>query len=72
MNKNHKGIQVVYLDTNFPFINKFPLLPHLSHSDGKKIDVSLIYKDEKGKLTNKKPSVSGYGVYDDHIHFQLK
>jgi hypothetical protein len=64
LNKNHKGIQVVYLDTNFPFINKFPLLPHLSHSDSKKIDVSLIYKDEKGKLTNKKPSISGYGVYE--------
>jgi len=58
------GIKMVYLDANFPFINKFPLLPHLSHNDGKKIDVSLIYENDNGQLTNKKPSVSGYGVYE--------
>ena len=45
LSKKHKGIQVVYLDANFPFINKFPLLPHLSHNDGKKIDLSFIYAD---------------------------
>jgi hypothetical protein len=64
LDKKHPGIKLVYLDANFPFINKFPLLPHLSHSDGKKIDISFIYKDEDGNLTNKKPSVSGYGVYE--------
>lgn len=64
LNKKHKGIKLAYLDANFPFINKFPLLPHLSHNDGKKIDISLIYEDVEGKLTNKKPSVSGYGVYE--------
>lgn len=64
LDKKHPGIKLVYLDANFPFINKFPLLPHLSHSDGKKIDIALIYKDEKGRLTNKKPSASGYGIYE--------
>lgn len=62
--KNNKGIKLIYLDANFPFIDKFPLLPHLSHNDGKKIDISLIYENQNGKLTNKKPSVSGYGVYE--------
>ena len=62
--KRNNGIKMVYLDANFPFIDKFPLLPHLSHSDGKKIDVSLIYENQNGKLTNKKPSVSGYGAYE--------
>ena len=33
------NIKIHYLDANFPFINKFPLLPHLSHNDGKKIDL---------------------------------
>jgi len=60
----NKGITLVYLDANFPFIDKFPLLPHLSHNDGKKVDISLIYEDENGKLLNKKPSISGYGVYE--------
>lgn len=64
LNKKHPGIKLVYLDANFPFFNKFPLLPHLSHNDGKKIDISLIYENEEGKLTNQKPSLSGYGVYE--------
>lgn len=57
------NIQITYLDANLPFINKFPLLPHLSHSDGKKIDISFMYLDKNEKATTKKPSVSGYGVY---------
>ncbi|RED48813.1 hypothetical protein DFQ02_103143 [Seonamhaeicola aphaedonensis] len=63
--KQNAGIKIVYLDANFPFIDQFPLLPHLSHNDGKKIDISLIYENPNGKLTNKKPSTSGYGVYED-------
>ena len=62
LEKKNSGIKLVYLDANFPFIDKFPLLPHLSHNDGKKIDVSLIYKNPNGQLTNKKPSISGYGA----------
>ena len=65
LNKKHKGIKLVYLDANFPFIDGFPLLPHLSHNDGKKIDVSLIYEETNKKITNKKPSVSGYGVFEE-------
>ncbi|SDS70473.1 hypothetical protein [Winogradskyella sediminis] len=56
-------ITITYLDGNFPFLNGFPLLPHLSHNDGKKIDISLMYLDPQGKSTNKKPSTSGYGVF---------
>jgi hypothetical protein len=59
------NIQITYLDANFPFYNGFPLLPHLSHSDGKKIDISFMYLNEDGKPTDKKPSTSGYGVYSE-------
>ncbi|WP_248912386.1 hypothetical protein [Gelidibacter algens] len=62
--KRNSGIKMIYLDANFPFIDKFPLLPHLSHNDGKKIDISLIYENTNGQLTNKKKSVSGYGAYE--------
>lgn len=64
LNEKHQGIKLVYLDANFPFINKFPLLPHLSHNDGKKIDIALIYSDDNGSITNRKPSISGYGVFE--------
>ena len=62
--QQNEGIKLIYLDANFPFVNKFPLLPHLSHNDGRKIDVALIYESPNGQLTNKKPSVSGYGVFE--------
>jgi len=57
-------IEIHYLDANFPFINKFPLFPHLSHNDGKKIDLSLIYETPNGMITGKQKSVSGYGVFE--------
>ncbi len=59
------GIKICYLDANFPFINTFPLLPHLSHNDGKKIDLSMIYETKDGELTNTQKSRSGYGVFED-------
>ena len=54
--------KIKYLDASFPFIDKFPLLPHLSHNDGKKIDISFIYQDSHGMVDAKK-SRSGYGVF---------
>ncbi|MFK8058672.1 MAG: hypothetical protein AB8B78_01125 [Polaribacter sp.] len=65
MQKENPGIKLIYLDANFPFINGFPLLPHLSHNDGKKIDISFIYEDKNGRITNLKPSNSGYGIFEE-------
>ncbi|MDY7396487.1 hypothetical protein UMM65_14645 [Aureibaculum sp. 2210JD6-5] len=61
--KEEHNFKITYLDANFPFFDKFPLLPHLSHNDGKKIDISFMYKTKDGKETNKKPSISGYGAF---------
>lgn len=60
---NKSDIQINYLDANFPFIDKFPLLPHLSHNDGKKLDLSLIYETKDGKISKEQKSVSGYGYF---------
>lgn len=57
--------EIRYLDANFPFWNGFPLLPHLSHSDGKKLDIAFFYVNAKSKeATNEKPSFSGYGIFE--------
>jgi hypothetical protein len=57
--------EIRYLDANFPFWNGFPLIPHLSHSDGRKLDVAFFYKNKNtGLRTNKKPAFSGYGVFE--------
>lgn len=60
---NETNLTITYLDANFPFADGFPLLPHLSHNDGNKIDLSFYYLDESGISTNKKPSISGYGAF---------
>lgn len=66
INKKHPGIVIAYLDANFPYINKFPLLPHLSHNDGKKLDLAFLYVDNttKKQINNDAPSFIGYGVYE--------
>jgi hypothetical protein len=58
-----KGISIICLDANFPFMDGFPLLPHLSHNDGKKIDLSLVYENQSGEIVNLQKSRSGYGVF---------
>ena len=44
-----RNFKITYLDANFPFYDGFPLVPHLSHNDGKKIDISFMYKTKDGK-----------------------
>lgn len=62
LNAENPNIKLSYLDANFPFIDGFPLLPHLSHDDGHKVDLSFYYTKD-GKQGNLKPSQSGYGKY---------
>ena len=54
-----------YLDANFPFWDGFPLLPHLSHNDGKKIDFALIYEQ------NGAPSPIGYGISEEALQGEI-
>ena len=65
--KRYPDVEVHCLDANFPFFDGFPLLPHISHNDGKKLDISLIYENKKGLIINDKPSVSGYGVFESPL-----
>lgn len=67
MEQAYSGSVVSYLDANFPFFDGFPLLPHLSHDDGEKLDLAFYYVDGKsGEPYNQlTPSFIGYGVYVD-------
>src|SRR5690554_1699854 len=65
LSKKHPNRIISYLDANFPFYDGFPLLPHLSHNDGKKLDIAFFYKNKTGKeINNIAPSFIGYGVYE--------
>jgi hypothetical protein len=66
MNKKYPGTVINYLDGNFPFVKGFPLFPHLSHNDGKKLDLAFCYKDKQSLLeTNNAPSPIGYGICEE-------
>ena len=72
-NSVHQGnsrLKVSYLDANFPFIDGFPLLPHLSHDDGKKVDLSFYYI-YKGWECNLKPTTSGYGKFVEPLNSEI-
>jgi hypothetical protein len=59
------GTRTLYLDANFPFLNGFPLLPHLSHDDGRKLDIAYYYADSAGAyLPGKLRSPIGYWGFE--------
>ena len=44
MVRTQPGAVTHVLDGNFPYFDGFPLLPHLSHQDGRKVDIALYYQ----------------------------
>ena len=57
------GTVMVYLDANFPFFNGYPLQPHISHRDGKKLDIAFYWKNtHTGNNIEGTPSWYGYGA----------
>jgi hypothetical protein len=52
------------LDANFPFFTGFPLLPHLSHDDGRKVDLAFFYEDDGHFLPGATKSPIGYFAFE--------
>lgn len=63
-NQAFPNTQMLILDASFPFITGFPLLPHLSHDDGEKVDIAFYYKDENGYVHGKAKSPIGYFAFE--------
>ena len=63
MEQKFPGAITQTLDAGFPFVTGFPLLPHLSHDDGEKLDFAFYWADEKGEyLSGANRSPIGYWV----------
>ncbi|MEQ9437933.1 MAG: hypothetical protein RIG62_02755 [Cyclobacteriaceae bacterium] len=63
--KHYPGTKTYYLAANFPFVDGFPLIPHLSHNDGKKLDLTFYYQSiETKEYVTASPSWIGYGAYE--------
>jgi hypothetical protein len=64
--KRRHGSTLLYLDAQHPFKDGWPLFPHLSHSDGRKLDVALLWQNRaSGTPFVGTPSPIGYGVGED-------
>lgn len=44
------GTTTLALDGGFPFPGGLPLLPHLSHGDGRSLDIAYYYQDAEGRF----------------------
>lgn len=64
MSHKYEGTTTNYLDANFPFFKGFPLFPHLSHNDGKKLDLAFYYTENNQRSVSA-PSFIGYGIFEE-------
>jgi hypothetical protein len=61
----YPGTVTLALDGNFPFLDGIPLLPHLSHDDGEKLDFAFYYNDPDGTyLPGRTRSPMGYWAFE--------
>lgn len=61
----YPGTVTLVLDANFPFLDGFPLLPHLSHDDGRKLDIAFYYRDASGAVLDRAArSPIGYFAFE--------
>jgi len=65
MHDIYPGTRTRALDANFPFLDGFVLLPHLSHDDGNKLDLGFYYTDANGDYRlGQTRSYIGYWGYE--------
>jgi hypothetical protein len=65
MAARYPGTATRYLDAGFPFFDGFPLMPHLSHRDGLKVDLAYYYREADGRpVADGAASPIGYWAYE--------
>lgn len=61
--KAYPGTVTLALDGSFPFGDGIPLVPHLSHDDGEKLDFAFHYADAGGYVAGRTDSPLGYFAF---------
>lgn len=62
--REYPGTVTLALDGNFPFLASFPMIPHLSHGDGGKLDFAFFYADQTGYAPGRTDSPLGYFAFE--------
>lgn len=65
----YPGTITLALDGSFPFLDGMPLLPHLSHDDGEKLDFAFYYAEDSRYLPGQTRSPIGYWAFET-LHIQ--
>ena len=65
MDQNFPGTVTLLLDAGFPFLDGFPLLPHLSHDDGRKADLAFYYRSGSEYVPGQTRSPLGYFAFEE-------
>lgn len=60
------GSKLTTLEAGFPFIEGFPLIPHISHKDGRKVDLAYAYRTaaDGSAIPYGSPSWIGYFIFE--------
>ena len=64
MSLTDPGTVTLALDGGFPFLDGMPLLPHLSHHDGKKLDFAFYYQGDGRYIAGQTRSPIGYWAFE--------
>jgi hypothetical protein len=62
--QNYPGTITLALDGSFPFFDGMPLMPHLSHDDGEKLDFAFYYQANSQYLPATTRSPIGYWAFE--------
>lgn len=60
--RRHPGAVVRYMEASWPSAKR-PMPPHVSHGDGRQVDLAVFYEDGRGRL-RPPPTASGYGGFE--------
>lgn len=60
----YPGTVTLALDGSFPFLDGMPLVPHLSHDDGEKLDFAFYYTDDGIYAAGRTASPLGYFAFE--------
>ena len=61
--RDHPGTVVRYLDGGFPLGVGMPMVPHLTHGDGRRLDLALLWQHADGSPARSSGSPLGYFGY---------
>ncbi len=65
VDREFPGTITLMLDAGFPFLDGFPLLPHLSHKDGRSVDLAYYYRvADGGYRPGETKSPIGYWAFE--------